>query len=84
MKLNKVHPDYQSSARWIPAQRLLDEGGPQPVAQWLLAPMLDDRTATREDLTTEQHFVWNNRNNWGDGNGTWGRIPVCPRPPPTP
>ena len=31
------------------AQRLLDEGGTQPVAQWLFAPMLYERTATPKD-----------------------------------
>lgn len=63
------------------AQRLLDEGGPQPVAQWLLAPMLDDRTATREDLTAEQHFVWNNRNNWGGWQRYLGQDPGLPEAP---
>lgn len=47
------------------AQRLYDSGGQQPLAQLLLCPMLDDRTALREDLTEENHFVWTNRNNWG-------------------
>ena len=47
------------------AQRLYDEGGQQPVAQLLLCPMLDDRTATRMDLTKQKHFLWNNDNNWG-------------------
>ena len=36
---------------------------PHPVAQWLLCPMLDDRTAARRNLDAEQHFVWNNRMN---------------------
>ena len=35
------------------------------MAQLLLCPMLDDRTATRMDLTKQKHFFWNNDNNWG-------------------
>lgn len=48
--------------------RLLDRGGPQPIAQWLFAPMLDDRTATRAGLDDIDHWVWPNRSNrfgWG-------------------
>ena len=41
-------------------QRLHDEGGPQPVAQWLFCPMLDDRTAANRDLDAQRHFVWAN------------------------
>lgn len=44
-------------------QRIHDAGGPQPIAQWLLAPMLDDRTAARRELDAVNHFVWNNRMN---------------------
>ncbi|MFJ9374633.1 alpha/beta hydrolase [Streptomyces sp. NPDC101455] len=50
------------------AQRLHDANGSQPVAQWLLAPMLDDRTAARRELDPAQHLVWNNaanRTGWG-------------------
>lgn len=43
--------------------RLHDEGGPQPVAQWLFCPMLDDRTALNRSLDEEDHFVWNNKMN---------------------
>jgi len=46
------------------AQRLHDEDGEHlPVAQWLFAPMLDDRTAARADLDAVAHPVWNNRDN---------------------
>ncbi|WP_425843122.1 alpha/beta hydrolase [Agrococcus sp. TSP3-2-1] len=45
------------------AQRLLDVGGAQPVAQLLFCPMLDDRTAARTELDVERHFVWDNRSN---------------------
>ncbi|GLK27949.1 esterase [Agromyces luteolus] len=45
------------------AQRLLDEGGSQPVAQLLYCPMLDDRTAARRDLDAVRHFAWTNRDN---------------------
>ncbi|WP_327697995.1 alpha/beta hydrolase [Streptomyces sp. NBC_00459] len=49
-------------------QRLHDAGGTQPVAQWLFAPMADDRTAARRELDQVQHRVWNNAANrfgWG-------------------
>ncbi|MGV2982114.1 alpha/beta hydrolase [Microbacterium sp. AGC85] len=45
------------------ALRLHDRGGVQPVAQWLFAPMLDDRTATRRELDPVEHWVWDNRSN---------------------
>ena len=40
--------------------RIHDEGGIQPVAQWLFCPMLDDRTALDRSLDETDHFVWNN------------------------
>ena len=43
--------------------RLIDEGGVQPAVQWLFAPMLDDRTATRIDLDAVRHWTWDNRSN---------------------
>lgn len=45
------------------AQRILDEGGPQPAGQVLLYPMLDDRTAARADLDAADHLIWSNRKN---------------------
>ena len=50
------------------AQRVHDGGDVQPVAQWLFAPMLDDRTAARRDLDALHHHVWSNaanRTGWG-------------------
>jgi len=44
-------------------QRIHDAGGVQPVAQWLLAPMLDDRTAALRELDGLMHPVWTNRMN---------------------
>lgn len=44
-------------------QRLHDDGGVQPVAQWLFSPMIDDRTAADESLDGIDHRVWNNRAN---------------------
>lgn len=44
-------------------QRLHDTAAVQPVAQWLFAPMLDDRTAARSELDAIDHPVWNNRAN---------------------
>jgi acetyl esterase/lipase len=43
--------------------RIHDEGGPQPVAQWLFCPMLDDKTALDRSLDQVDHFVWNNKMN---------------------
>lgn len=45
------------------AQRLYDQDGIQPVAQWLFCPMLDDRTAMQEALDPIAHLVWNNTQN---------------------
>jgi acetyl esterase/lipase len=44
-------------------QRLHDEGGVQPAAQWLFCPMLDDRTAARRELDQLRHYLWNNTSN---------------------
>lgn len=44
-------------------QRVHDEGGVQPLAQWLFAPMIDDRTAADTSLDDLDHWVWNNRAN---------------------
>jgi acetyl esterase/lipase len=44
-------------------QRLHDEGGVQPTAQWLFCPMLDDCTAARRDLDQIRHYLWNNASN---------------------
>lgn len=44
-------------------QRLRDHRGPQPAAQLLVYPMLDDRTAARRDLDAQGHRVWPNRSN---------------------
>jgi acetyl esterase/lipase len=63
-------------------QRIHDEGGQQPAAQLLLCPMLDDRTALREELTRERHFVWNNDNNRGGWHGYLGQEPGSPEVPP--
>lgn len=49
------------------AQRLRDEGGPQPVFQLLVYPMLDDRTVVRDDIDTRRVRVWlpqSNRFGW--------------------
>lgn len=49
------------------AQRLHDEGGPQPVFQLLVYPMLDDRTVLRTDIDTRHHRFWpasSNRYGW--------------------
>ena len=48
--------------------RIHDEGGQKPIAQWLLCPMLDDRTALDRSLDGIDHFIWSNKLNvagWG-------------------
>lgn len=46
--------------------RVRDTGGPQPAAQWLFCPMLDDRTAADQSLDARRHLVWDNaRNRFG-------------------
>ncbi|MCP3368186.1 alpha/beta hydrolase [Bradyrhizobium cajani] len=44
-------------------QRVHDEGGNKAAAQWLFCPMLDDRTATRQELDAMKHWVWTSRSN---------------------
>jgi acetyl esterase/lipase len=44
-------------------QRIHDDRGVPPIAQWLFAPMIDDRTAADESLDIVDHWVWNNRAN---------------------
>ena len=55
------------------AQRIADDGGVQPAAQLLTYPMLDDRTALREELDAVRHRLWNNKNN----RGAWGFYLGC-------
>ncbi|WP_164861578.1 alpha/beta hydrolase fold domain-containing protein, partial [Microbacterium sp. CPCC 204701] len=45
------------------AQRLLDEGGTQPVFQLLVYPMLDDRTALRDDVDARHMRMWSPASN---------------------
>ncbi|MFJ5306714.1 alpha/beta hydrolase [Streptomyces sp. NPDC088350] len=55
------------------AQRLYDDGGTRPAAQWLFFPMLDDRTAARHELDGVRHRVWDNtanRTGWAACPGT--------------
>ncbi|UNX56235.1 alpha/beta hydrolase [Georgenia sp. TF02-10] len=56
-------------------QRLHDEGGPQPAAQWLFCPMLDDRTAANRELDAVRHFVWNNSSNHAGWRAYLGQEP---------
>jgi acetyl esterase/lipase len=44
-------------------QRLHDEGRVQPIAQWLFCPMLDDRTAAKQELDAMGHKIWDNQQN---------------------
>jgi len=45
------------------ALRVHDAGGIQPAAQILFCPMIDDRTALRSELDTNDYLMWNARNN---------------------
>ncbi|MEU6161963.1 alpha/beta hydrolase [Streptomyces sp. NPDC047130] len=67
------------------AQRLHDEGGTRPVAQWLFCPMLDDRTASDRALDAVRHPVWDNRSNragWAAYLGAEPGGPGASPPPP--
>lgn len=44
-------------------QRIHDSNEIKPAAQWLLCPMLDDRTAANPEFHNADNFVWNNRDN---------------------
>lgn len=57
------------------AQRLRDEGGPQPAGQLLVYPMLDDRTAARRELDRPRHLIWNNTSNLTGWSCYLGRAP---------
>lgn len=57
------------------AQRIHDCGGTQPIAQSLIYPMLDDRTATRRDLDSVKHFVWSSSDNRGGWASYLGQAP---------
>ena len=45
------------------AQRLLDDGGTQPVFQLLVSPMLDDRTTLRDDIDSRHLRMWSPASN---------------------
>ncbi|MBT2518189.1 alpha/beta hydrolase [Streptomyces sp. ISL-90] len=62
-------------------QRVHDAGGPQPIAQLLYCPMLDDRTAARRDLDAVRHFAWNNRDNLVGWSSYLGGPPGAARGP---
>ncbi len=61
-------------------QRIRDEGGRQPLAQLLVYPMLDDRTAARRELD-DRFPEWTNRSNLTGWSAYLGREPgVDPLP----
>lgn len=64
------------------AQRLHDEGGAEPAAQWLFCPMLDDRTAADRTLDAVRHPVWDNRSNREGWGAYLGAEPGGPETPP--
>ncbi len=56
-------------------QRIHDRDGTQPIAQVLIYPMLDDRTAARTELDDVNHRLWNNRANRAGWTAYLGREP---------
>ncbi|MCP2330201.1 alpha/beta hydrolase [Actinoalloteichus caeruleus] len=63
-------------------QRLHDLDQGRPAAQWLLCPMLDDRTAARRHLDSLRHAVWDNRLNRFGWRSYLGVEPGAPDVPP--
>lgn len=63
-------------------QRIHDQGGVQPVAQWLFCPMLDDRTAGRRELDAVRHRLWNNKSNRAGWKAYLGQEPGAADLPP--
>ncbi|HEX7873467.1 MAG TPA: alpha/beta hydrolase [Sphingobium sp.] len=63
-------------------QRVHDEGGPQPVVQWLFCPMVDDRTAADTSLDAIGHRMWSNRNNRSGWQCYLGQAPGSAALPP--
>jgi acetyl esterase/lipase len=64
------------------AQRLRDGGSVQPIAQWLLSPMLDDRTAADRGLDAIGYKVWTNGLNRFAWRAFLGREPGSADVPP--
>jgi acetyl esterase/lipase len=61
-------------------QRLHDDGS-RPAAQWLFAPMIDDRTAARRELDATPYPVWDNTKNRRGWGGFLGGPPGTLTPP---
>jgi len=64
------------------AQRLRDEGAPQPRGQLLVYPMLDDRTAADNSLDRAGDLVWTNVSNRTGWTAYLGQPPGRPTAPP--
>jgi len=62
-------------------QRILDHGGVQPVAQYLIYPMLDDDTAAKTELDPIKHRMWTNANNRYGWTSYLGQAPGNPDVP---
>lgn len=63
-------------------QRLLDEGSPMPPVQILVYPMLDDRTALRDDIDERHVRVWINKSNRNGWKAYLGQEPGAESVPP--
>ncbi|MDE8653644.1 alpha/beta hydrolase [Novosphingobium album (ex Liu et al. 2023)] len=62
-------------------QKVCDGPGPHPAAQWLFAPMLDDRTALRVELDEVAHPMWDNGLNRFGWSAYLGVAPGAPALP---
>ena len=81
---NRVAVMGQSAGGGLAAcltQRIADTGDVQPVAQALIYPMLDDRTAADARLDSNNHRFWNNKNNRAGWHAYLGQPPGQPEAP---
>lgn len=62
-------------------QRIAEAGDLQPIAQALIYPMLDDRTAANLRLDAIKHRFWNNKNNRAGWHAYLGQPPGQPNTP---
>ena len=62
-------------------QKIFDRDGVQPAALALFCPMLDDRTAVREELDALNHRIWNNKSNRAGWSAYLGKPAGAPEVP---
>ena len=82
---NKIAVSGESAGGCIAASlvnRVSEEGGPQPICQVLIYPMLDNDTALRSELDPLKFPLWNNHSNrtgWGSYLGNHHGRSALPR-----